>query len=436
MNDGTISEVLGWEALDSRGNPTVGCEVTLSSGAVGTALAPAGASTGTHEARELRDGGSRFGGRGVRTALAHLRDELTPAVRGLPAADQQTVDDTLRATDGTGALSRLGANAILALSLAVRIAAAADSGRPLWRHALGPNESGETVELPMPMPMPMINIISGGAHAGRAIDIQDVLVMPLGAESFPQAIEWVDRVRRATGDELASRGLPTTLVADEGGYGPQLGTNDAALEIVTLAIERAGLTPEQDMGIALDIAATQFFDPSTGRYTLSTEDRTLTSEEWAVELASWTKRFPVVSVEDAMGEDDWDGWRAISDALRDTVQLVGDDLFATNADRLRRGTALGVANAILVKPNQIGTVSQAHAIVEQARVSGYATVLSARSGETEDSWLADLSVGWRTGQIKVGSLTRSERTAKWNRLLRLHAELGEQAGFAGRGFLP
>jgi enolase len=424
MNESTITQVLGWEALDSRGKPTVGCEVTLSSGAVGAALAPSGASTGTHEAHELRDGGQRFDGNGVRSAVSHLRNELADAVRGLPAADQGAVDAALRAADGTPNLSRFGANAVLALSLATQIAAAADANAPLWRHALGP---GGRLELPMPM----VNIISGGAHAGRTIDIQDVLVCPLGADSFPQAIEWVDRVRRATGTELARRGLPTSLIADEGGYGPALDANESALEIVTLAVEHSGLTPGDDVGIALDIAATQFYDPASGRYRLSTENRELAAPEWAAELTGWTKRFPIVSLEDAMAEDDWQGWTTISEALPQ-MQIVGDDLFTTNADRLQRGIDAGVANAILVKLNQIGTVSEARAVVAQARHAGYATVLSARSGDTEDSWLADLAIGWQTGQIKVGSLTRSERTAKWNRLLRLHAELGDRASFAGR----
>ncbi|HWD05894.1 MAG TPA: phosphopyruvate hydratase [Amycolatopsis sp.] len=425
MPDSTITKILGWEALDSRGNPTVGCEVTLSSGAVGAALAPSGASTGAHEAHELRDGGRRFGGKGVREAISHLRGELADAVRGKCAADQRSVDEALRAVDGTANLSRLGANAVLALSLAVRIAAAADADVPLWQHALGPGE-------PIELPLPMVNIISGGAHAGRAIDIQDVLVSPLGADSFPQALEWVDRVRRETGAELDRRALVTSLVADEGGYGPSLSSNSTALEIVALAIERAGLIPGQDVAIALDIAATQLYDPASGRYRLSSEGRDLTAAEWAEELTGWTQRFPVISVEDAMAEDDWAGWQIISESLRQKVQLVGDDLFTTNSDRLERGVDMGVANAILVKPNQIGTVSEAHAVVAQAREAGYATVLSARSGETEDAWLADLAVGWRTGQIKVGSLTRSERTAKWNRLLRLAAELGDGAGFAGR----
>jgi enolase len=425
----SIVDVLAWEALDSRGNPTVACEVRLRGGATGAAIAPSGASTGTHEAHELRDGGARYGGKGVRQAVANVREALRPAVVGRDAIDQAAIDAALRTADGTENLSRLGANATLALSLATLQAAAAAQGQPLWRHALG-NGAG-----PVELPMPMVNILSGGAHAGRAVDIQDVLVIPVGADSLSQALEWVDRVRRATAAELRDRGHSTALVADEGGYGPELSTNRDALAVVTAAIERAGLAPAQDIAIALDIAATQFYDADTGRYLLAAEQRKVSAAEWAAELADWTSTFPVVSVEDAMAEDDWDGWAEITKLLGSDVQIVGDDLFTTNIDRLRRGVERNIANAVLVKPNQIGTVSDARGVVHAAKSAGYATVLSARSGETEESWLADLSVGWSTGQIKVGSLARSERTAKWNRLLRLEAELAESAGFAGRARL-
>ena len=429
MKSSVITGILAWEALDSRGNPTVGCEVRLSSGAAGAALAPAGASTGRHEARELRDGDSRYDGRGAASAVRNVAEVLSPAIKGLPAAGQPVIDDALRAADGTPDLSRLGANAIIAVSLAAQIAAAADAGLPLWRYALPP---GSAVELPMPM----VNILSGGAHAGRAVDIQDILVMPLGARDFRQAIEWVDRVRRETAKELRSRGLPTALVADEGGYGPVLPTNQAGLEIVTVAIDHAGLAPVQDVGIALDIAASQFFDPSTGRYLLAAEDRSITASEWAAELSEWADRYPIVSIEDPMAEDDWDGWAEISGIAGAAMQIVGDDLFTTNIARLDRGITLGVANSILVKPNQIGTVTDARNALDAAQAAGYGTILSARSGETEDSWLADLAVAWHAGQIKVGSLARSERTAKWNRLLRLQAELDDQASFAGRQSIP
>ncbi|WP_156517503.1 phosphopyruvate hydratase [Rhodococcus sp. LB1] len=426
----TISSVLAWEALDSRGNPTVACEVRLRGGATGTAIAPSGASTGAHEAHELRDGGSRYRGKGVLRAVANVNGPLAKAVIGLDSSDQRGVDETLRATDGSGNLSKLGANAALAVSLATLKAAAAAAQQPLWRYAAAD-------DLPAELPMPMINILSGGAHAGRAVDIQDVLVMPVGATSFAQALEWVDRVRWATAAHLNDLGYSTALVADEGGYGPQLPTNRAALDVVTRGIERAGFAPRTDVGIALDIAATQFFDASSQRYVLTAEDRQLTAAQWAEELAQWAEDFPVISIEDAMAEDDWEGWVEVTDQLGARTQIIGDDLFTTSVDRLQHGNKLGAANAVLVKPNQIGTVSDARALIQAANDSSYATVLSARSGETEESWLADLSVAWRTGQIKVGSLARSERTAKWNRLLQLEAELAGEATFAGRsGIAP
>jgi enolase len=427
----TISGVLAWEALDSRGNPTVACEVHLSGGATGSAIAPSGASTGSHEAHELRDGASRYGGKGVQRAVANVSAVLADAITGLDASDQHSIDDALRAADGTANLCRLGANAILALSLASLKAAAAAAGEPLWRFAL------DATQPKIELPMPMINIISGGAHAGRALDIQDVLVVPIGAEAFSQALEWVDRVRRATAAELAELGYPTALVADEGGFGPDLPSNRSALEVVTTAIERAGFSPGNDVALALDIAASQFYDERSRRYILAAEDRELSADEWARELAGWCSSFPMISIEDGMAEDDWDGWAVLTKAIGSTTQIVGDDLFTTNSERLQYGISRGVANAVLVKPNQIGTVSDTHALIHAAKNAGYATVISARSGETEQSWLADLSVAWRTGQIKVGSLARSERTAKWNRLLRLEAELHDVALFAGRsGIAP
>lgn len=427
----TISGVLAWEALDSRGNPTVACEVHLSGGATGSAIAPSGASTGSHEAHELRDGASRYGGKGVQRAVANVSAVLADAITGLDASDQHSIDDALRAADGTANLCRLGANAILALSLASLKAAAAAAGEPLWRFAL------DATQPKIELPMPMINIISGGAHAGRALDIQDVLVVPIGAGAFSQALEWVDRVRRATAAELAELGYPTALVADEGGYGPDLPSNRSALEVVTTAIERAGFSPGNDVALALDIAASQFYDERSRRYILAAEDRKLSADEWARELAGWCSSFPMISIEDGMAEDDWDGWAVVTKAIGSATQIVGDDLFTTNPERLQYGISRGVANAVLVKPNQIGTVSDTHALIHAAKNAGYATVISARSGETEQSWLADLSVAWRTGQIKVGSLARSERTAKWNRLLRLEAELHDVALFAGRsGIAP
>lgn len=423
VNPLAVDSVRAWEALDSRGLPTVACEVRLGGGATGTASVPAGASTGTHEARELRDGGSRYGGRGVSLAVANARGELAAALNGVDAGDQDAVDATLRDADGTPELGRLGANAVLALSVAACAAAADARGEPLWRSVAG---AGET---PL-MPLPMVNILSGGAHAGGALDMQDFLAVPVGARSFAEAIEYAWRVRAAAAELVGERGLVSALVADEGGLGPALDSNRDALELLTRAIERAGLEPGGDIGIAIDVAATQFAEPSGG-YRLNMEDRALAASELVAELASWAAEHPILSIEDPLAEDDWDGWVVASDRLGH-LQLVGDDLFVTNPERLRRGIETGVGNAVLVKPNQIGTLSSARAVVRTARDAGYATVLSARSGETEDAWLADLAVGWRTGQIKVGSTTRSERTAKWNRLLRIASELGDEAEFAGR----
>lgn len=426
VNAAEIASVRAWEALDSRGTPTVACEVTLAGGASGSATVPAGASTGAHEARELRDGGERYGGAGVRTAVANARGELADAVAGLDAGDQQGLDAALRAADGTPDLGRLGANAVLGVSVAACAAAAAARGEPLWRSVAAAGEA------PL-LPMPMVNVLSGGAHAGAAIDMQDFLAVPVGAGSFAEALEWAWRVRAAAAELVAERGLVAALVADEGGLGPALGSNRDALQLLTRAIERSGLAPHDEVAIAIDVAATQFAQPDGG-YRLSVEDRTISAAELAAELAAWAGEHPIVSIEDPLAEDDWDGWAAASERLGG-VQLLGDDLFVTDAERLRRGIEDGVANAVLVKPNQIGTLSAAREVVGIARDAGYATVLSARSGETEDAWLADLAVGWRTGQIKVGSTMRSERTAKWNRLLRIEAELGDAAEFAGRAAL-
>lgn len=416
----TIDRVTSWEAFDSRGNPTVACEIKLAGGATGQAVVPSGASTGAHEVVELRDGGARYGGKGVRNAVANANGILADALHRIDAADQRGVDAALRSADGTDELSKLGANAILALSISSAIAAADATGRPLYESVL---DVGETPLLPMPM----VNIVSGGAHAGRAIDIQDILVVPIGAQSFAEAIEWAWRVRRGTADVATNRGLSTALVADEGGLAFPLPTNRSALELVRDGIVESGLTPGQDAAIAVDIAATQFLDGET--YRLRTENRRLTSEEFLNELISWTSDVPIVSYEDVLAEDDWPGWQEIGDRLG-KVQILGDDLFTTNEARVLRGVNTGVANAVLVKPNQIGTLTAARDVVRTAHNSNYRTVLSARSGETEDVWLSDLAVGWRAGQIKVGSTTRSERTAKWNRLLRIEHDLGGRSEFA------
>lgn len=415
-----ITDVFAWEALDSRGRPTVACRVTLDGGASAEALAPSGASTGRHEAHELRDGGGRYEGRGVLRAVAGVNGEIAAALRGADAADQPAVDARLRDLDGTAQLRRLGGNAVLAVSLACARAAAAAHGQPLWRW-LGDGE-------PL-LPMPMVNILSGGAHAGRMCDVQDFLAVPLGARSFAEAMEWVARVRAAAASVVAEHGGNPHLVADEGGFALHLDDNAEGLRLLTAAIERGGLRPGMDVAIAVDVAATQLV--IEGGYLLAAEGRTLSAAAMVDTVAGWCAQWPVVSVEDPLGEDDWDGWRLAADRLGG-VQVLGDDLFATSPERLDRGVAAGVATAVLVKVNQNGTLSGTVEVVRRAREAGYATVVSARSGETEDAAVADLAVAWRSGQVKVGSLARSERTAKWNRLLAIEAELGAAARFAGR----
>ena len=426
MRTTRIASVFAWEALDSRGTPTVACEVRLTGGARAAATVPSGASTGAHEAHELRDGDGRYGGRGVRRAVASVNETLGPGVTGLDAADQVALDAALCGLDGTASLGRLGANAVLAVSIAAAVATAEAEGVPLWRLLAGDAE-------PL-LPLPMVNVISGGAHArGAGVDVQDFLVVPAGASSFAEAIEWAWRVRRATEELAAERGFPASLVADEGGLGLPLPSNRAGLELLAAGIERAGLAPGEEAAIAIDVAATQL--AVEGGYRLAAEGRTLDAGELLDELDSWCSAHPVVSVEDPLGEDDWAGWAEATRRLGPRLQLLGDDLFATDVVRLERGIAENVANAVLVKPNQCGTLSGALQAVETAGAAGYAAVVSARSGDTEDAWLADLAVGWRAGQIKVGSTTRSERTAKWNRLLHIEAEAGSTSRFAGRGAL-
>lgn len=413
--DSRITEVFAWQIIDSRGRPTVACEITTASGVRGAASVPSGASTGTHEAHELRDGGPRFDGLGVLHAVAHANGEIRDAVLGADVLDQQHLDSLMRSVDGTENLSRLGANAVLAVSIAAAVTSARVTGQELYRHLLDGDE-------PL-MPLPMVNIISGGAHAGAAIDIQDFLAVPNGAQTFSEGLEWILRVRAATAELFREAGYFSALVADEGGLAANLPSNAAALDFLTRGIERAGFRPLDQISIAVDVAATQLFDPKTGAYTLASESRTLTGSELGTELESWIAKYPIVSIEDAFAEDDWDAWKSFQRETK-LPQLLGDDMLVTNPDRLRRAIDQRAANAVLVKPNQIGTLSSALEVVRTAHSAGFNTVLSARSGETEDSWLSDLAVGWRTAQIKVGSTTRSERTAKWNRLLRIEAELG------------
>ena len=418
MSATTITAVNSWEALDSRGRPTVAARVTLAGGATGAALVPSGASAGSHEAIELRDGGPRYAGRGVRTAVANVRTTLAGLVIG---RDAGTVDAVLAGADESPLFATVGANAVLAVSLAAARADAAAAGVSLARHLAGP-------DAPLLLPMPMVNVISGGAHAGGALDVQDFLAVPVGATCFAEAIEWAAAVRDAATRLALSRGdRQAVLVADEGGLGLPLSTNRAALDLLTDAIEAAGLAPGADVAIAVDVAATQFY--AGGRYRLAREGRELSAAELVAEIAGWCDRYPVVSLEDVLAEDDWDGWRHATAVLGHRAELVGDDLFVTQAERLRRGIDACVANSVLVKVNQNGLLSGARAVVDLARAHGYRTVVSARSGETEDCWLADLAVGWRAGQIKVGSTHRAERTAKWNRLLELEAT--ERTTFAG-----
>lgn len=412
-----ITTVGAWEALDSRGRPTVAARVVLADGSQGMALVPSGASAGSHEAVELRDGGSRYGGRGVRAAVINVNTRLAPRVTGVGPGE---VDTVLAAYDPSPGFADTGANAVLAVSLAAARAAAAAAGVSLARHLAGDD--------PLLLPMPMVNVISGGAHAGAVIDVQDFLVIPVGAGSFAEAIEWAAAVREAATRLARERGhREAVLVADEGGLGIALDSNRAALDLLTDAIEAAGLSAGTQAAIAIDVAATQFHRGD--RYRLACEDRELSAAELIAEIADWCATYPIVSVEDILAEDDWPAWQLATAELGDTIDLVGDDLFVTDPARLQRGIDAGVANSVLVKVNQNGLVSGAREVVDLARAAGYRTIVSARSGETEDTWLADLAVGWRAGQIKVGSTHRSERTAKWNRLLELEAT--EDTTFAG-----
>jgi enolase len=416
MAPNAIHRVHAREVLDSRGNPTVEVEVHSLLEGAGRVIVPSGASTGRHEAVELRDGDPRrYGGKGVRRAVAHVNEVLGPRLVGMSVADQERIARLLCEMDGTPNKSRLGANAILGVSLACAHAAAGE-GLPLWCHL--ENAGGFQACLPLPM----VNLISGGLHAGGNLDIQDVLFLPIGARSYSEALETTVAVYRALAEVLRQRGYESVLVGDEGGFGPRLPDNRTAIELATEACRRAGLNPGQDAALALDVAATHFY--RDGRYHLRDQLAPLTAAEMCGVLESWVSAYPVLSIEDGMAEDDWDGWKLLTQALGRRVQLIGDDLFVTNPERLRRGIAEGVANAVLVKVNQIGTLTETLAVLALARGAGYRTVISARSGETEDTTIADLAVGTAAGQIKIGSVARSERLAKYNQLLRIEEELG------------
>jgi len=416
----TIEVVVGRQVLDSRGNPTVEVDVQLDSGASGRAIVPSGASTGMFEAVELRDGGDAWGGKGVTIAVANVNGELAAAVRGMDAYDQRAVDRALCDADGTDDKGRLGANAILGLSLATARAAAAEADAPLFRYVGGANAHV--------LPVPMLNVLNGGEHADNNVDLQEFMLMPVGAASFSEGLRWGVECYHVLKGVLSERGLSTS-VGDEGGFAPNLGSNEEAVQILVEAIQKAGLTPGEDMALALDVASTEFF--SEGSYHLAGEGRTLTSDEMAAYLADLADRYPIVSIEDGMAEEDWDGWASLYGLVGDRVQLVGDDLFVTNVERLQRGIQLGVANSILVKVNQIGTLTETLEAVEMANANGWTAVMSHRSGETEDTTIADLAVATNCGQIKTGAPARSDRVAKYNQLLRIEEMLGEAAAFRG-----
>ncbi|HEY5678040.1 MAG TPA: phosphopyruvate hydratase [Myxococcales bacterium] len=421
-----IIDVHAREILDSRGNPTLECEVAVASGSMGRAAVPSGASTGEHEAHELRDGDKgRYGGKGVRSAVENVRSKIAPRIVGMDAADQAGLDRLMIELDGTPTKKSLGANAILGVSLAAARAAALNDGTPLYRYLGGVNART--------LPTPMMNILNGGAHADSNVDIQEFMVVPWGAPTFAEALRMGAEVFHALKGVLKGRGY-STGVGDEGGFAPSLKSNREALELIADAIGKAGYKLGVDLVLALDCAASEFY--RDGKYVLEGEGKTLDRAQLAELYAAWAKDFPIVSIEDGYAEDDWDGWKLLTDRLGASLQLVGDDLFVTNVERLKRGIAQGVANAVLIKVNQIGTLTETMDCVRMAHGAGYRTVMSHRSGETEDSFIADLSVACDCGMIKTGSASRSDRMAKYNQLLRIEEELGLSARYAGRSAFP
>ena len=418
----SIVDVVAREILDSRGNPTVEADVLLESGVMGRAAVPSGASTGTREAIELRDGDKqRYLGKGVLRAVEHVNTEISEAIMGLDATEQSFIDKILIDLDGTENKSRLGANAVLAVSMAVAKAAADDCGLPLYRYFGG---SGA-----MQMPVPMMNIINGGAHANNSLDMQEFMIVPVGAQSFRDALRCGAEVFHALKGLLQQRGMPTT-VGDEGGFAPNLPSHEAALQLCMEAIDKAGYQAGQDVLLALDCASSAFF--KDGRYMLESENLQLSSGQFADYLAALADKYPIISIEDGMAESDWDGWKILTERLGRKIQIMGDDLFVTNTKILREGIAEGVANSILIKVNQIGTLTETFAAIEMAKRAGYTAVISHRSGETEDTIIADIAVGANTLQIKTGSLSRSDRIAKYNQLLRIEEDLGDTVGYPGR----
>jgi enolase len=419
-----ILDIAGREILDSRGNPTVEVDVRLEDGSFGRAAVPSGASTGAHEAVELRDGGKRYGGKGVEKAVAAVNGEIFDALCGMDAEEQRRIDKAMTALDGTPNKARLGANAMLGVSLAVAKAAAEASGLPLYRYVGGPK-----AEL---LPVPMMNIINGGVHADNPIDFQEFMIMPVGAESFREGLRMGAEVFHTLKKQLADAGHNTN-VGDEGGFAPNLKSPDEALTFIAKAVEKAGYKLGQDIFFALDPASTEFF--KDGKYVLEGEGKTLSPDQMVKVYADLSSRYPIISIEDGMAEDDWAGWKALTEAIGKRVQLVGDDLFVTNVKRLKRGIDSGIANAILIKVNQIGSLSETLDAIQMAHNAGYRAVMSHRSGETEDSTIADLAVATNCGQIKTGSLARSDRLAKYNQLLRIEEQLGDTAIYAGRSVL-
>ena len=422
-----IKRIHAREILDSRGNPTLEAEVLLASGVCGRAAVPSGASTGEHEAVELRDGDpTRYAGKGVQQAVGNVNGEIADALKGFDAADQSGLDARLIELDGTDNKARLGANALLGVSLAAAHAAATARGEWLYESLLHPG-----CRLPL-LPVPMMNVLNGGAHADNRVDIQEFMVMPVGLPDFSTALRCGVEVFHALKSTLKQRGL-NTAVGDEGGFAPDLGSNEAALELLMTAIVAAGYVPGEQVALALDVAASEFC--RDGRYTLDSEGRAFDCDEFVRYLADLAERYPIVSIEDGMDQNDWNGWKLLTEAVGERVQLVGDDLFVTNTVILERGIAEGIGNAILIKPNQIGTLSETLQAIEMAQNAGFGTIISHRSGETEDVTIADLAVATGAGQIKTGSLCRTDRVAKYNQLLRIHERLGKHAQYAGRGAL-
>ncbi|HMN58451.1 MAG TPA: phosphopyruvate hydratase, partial [Ottowia sp.] len=418
-----IVDIVGREVLDSRGNPTVECDVLLESGVMGRAAVPSGASTGSREAIELRDGDrSRYGGKGVLRAVEHINTEISEAVLGLDASEQAFLDKTLLELDGTENKSRLGANAMLAVSMAVARAAAEESGLPLYRYFGGMNG--------MQLPVPMMNVINGGAHANNSLDLQEFMIIPVGAPSFREALRWGAEVFHALKKIINDKGM-STAVGDEGGFAPSVENHEAAIQLILQAIEAAGYSAGEQIAVGLDCAASEFF--KDGQYVLEGEGGLkLGAQQWTDMLATWVDKYPIISIEDGMAEGDWDGWKTLTERLGDRVQLVGDDLFVTNTKILKEGIDKHIANSILIKINQIGTLTETFAAIEMAKRAGYTAVISHRSGETEDSTIADIAVGTNAGQIKTGSLSRSDRIAKYNQLLRIEEDLGDMAQYPGR----